>query len=109
MAQSLKEALQSCLYFAELDDDSFREWVKKIESWADEKLVLGEISREEAWDVYFLLLHECDCRWFWEDRERIVKKIDTKKYDPFKSKNAVVVFVARIRAMGMGLIKGILN
>jgi hypothetical protein len=34
----------------------------------------------------------------WSDRQRILGKIDTDKYNPLLSKNPGVVMIARIRA-----------
>ena len=72
----------------------------KYEEWTDRNLAMGTITQEVAWDSYFGLLHECDERMFWSDRQRILGKIDTKKYNPFLSRNPVVLIVARIRAAG---------
>ncbi len=90
--------------FEELDDDAARVLVLLCEEWTDLKLARGDMVQEEAWDHYFGLLHVCDLRNFSEDRKRIVKKIDTARYDPQKSKNPQVVYLALFRAKGMGLI-----
>ncbi len=74
--------------------------IREYEAQIDEKLALGAVAQEVAWDCYFSLLHECDLRWFWEDRNRIIKKIDTKRYNPFLSKDPDVVRIAQIRAEG---------
>lgn len=86
-----------------LSRDEKYDLIIKYEKWTDEALISGEITQFEAWDMYFALLHECDSMQFIEDRKRIVAKIDTKKYNPFLSSNPGVVFLARLRAQGMGL------
>ena len=53
--------------------------------------------------MYFCLLHECDESRFLRDRPRILAKINTKRYDPFRSQNPEVVMLARLRAAGLGL------
>lgn len=90
--------------FEALDDEEAHELVLLCERWTDLKFSRGEIAQEEAWDHYFGLLHVCDLRSFSEDRKRIVGKIDTARYNPQKSKNPQVVFLALFRAKGMGLI-----
>ena len=57
----------------------------------------GKVSVEESWDAYFGLLHEYDLLEAWADRERVLKNIDTKRYNPFESKNPNVLLIARIR------------
>jgi hypothetical protein len=91
-------------YFREMDDEAAHVLIRLYEQWTDLKLETRVISQEEAWDCYFGLLHECDCRDFLEDRRRILQKIDTKRYDPMKSSNIQVVFLALFRARDMGLI-----
>ena len=76
----------------------------KLEAAVDQHLLNNTTTQEEAWDMYFGLLHECDESNFIEDRPRILAKIDTKKYHPFRSSNPRIVFLARMRAIGMGLI-----
>mgnify|MGYP001573059767 FL=1 len=53
--------------------------------------------------MYFGLLHECDESRFLQDRPRILAKIDTKRYNPFMSKNPEIVMLARLRAVELGL------
>ena len=72
--------------------------IVSYELWAEENLASGKISQEEAWDIFFCLLHECDERELIEDRERILTKIDTKKYNPFESAHGGVRFLAVLRA-----------
>jgi len=86
-----------------LSNEKARELIMRFEALTDQKLASGEICNEEAWDMYFGLLHECDERDLIEDRERIVAKIDTKTYNPFQSRNPMVVIIARIRAKGIGI------
>jgi len=57
----------------------------------------GNVSIEESWDAYFGLLHEYDLLEAWDDRERVLKNIDTKRYNPLQSNNFTVVLIARIR------------
>lgn len=76
----------------------------ELEQKTDMAFAMGRMDQEEAWDSYFGLLHECDESHFENDRARILAKIDTKKYNPFKSKNPEIVMLARIRATGMGLL-----
>lgn len=80
-----------------LDRENNRELILRYEARIDELLAAGEIDQEAAWDGYFGLLHECDLRWMWDDRDRILTKIDVKRYDPFLSKDPGVVMIARIR------------
>ncbi|MEK7123703.1 MAG: hypothetical protein AAB851_02295 [Patescibacteria group bacterium] len=74
-----------------------REEILKYEKIVDGMLADGKMNQEDAWDGYFGLLHECDCQEFWDDRERILAKIDTEKYNPLASKNPEVVYLARLR------------
>ncbi|KKS38254.1 MAG: hypothetical protein UV01_C0004G0056 [Parcubacteria group bacterium GW2011_GWA2_42_14] len=67
------------------------------EKLLDELVKNKNITQEKAWDGYFGLLHECDERGFLEERERIVTKIDTKKYNPFQSEDFRVRLIARLR------------
>ena len=68
-----------------------------LEKELDSLVAEGKITEEESWDAYFGLLHECDERNFLKERRRIITKIDTKRYDPFKSKNPGVHIIARLR------------
>lgn len=77
--------------------EEIRNEILKYEKIVDEMLAEGKLTQEEAWDGYFGLLHECDVRELWEDRERILAKIDTEKYNPLESKNPQVVYLARLR------------
>lgn len=67
------------------------------ELWAVKSLEAGDITQETAWDIFFCLLHECDTRNLMEDRERIVARIDTKKYKPFESQDPAIRFLAVLR------------
>ena len=87
----------------DIDENTAREMLLYFESLADEEHVSGAITQEKAWDRYFCLLHACDEWGFQEDRKRILEKIDTKTYNPLKSKNPKVVLLAHLRAHGMGL------
>lgn len=69
-----------------------------LEEQVDEMLRTGIMSQETAWDSYFALLHDCNTMGWPEDHARIVMKIDTRRYNPFYSKNPEIVFLARLRA-----------
>ncbi len=65
------------------------------ESEIDRLLAEGKMDQWTAWEAYFSLMYECNVRAFpdgelekefLETRERIVSKIDTKKFNPFASK-----------------------
>lgn len=81
----------------EKDKEEIKKEILQAEKWLDENLASGEITQEEAWDGYFGLLHECDVQELREDRERILAKIDVKKYNPLASKDPQVVYLARLR------------
>ena len=81
----------------------FGEAIREMETRADMLLETGMGSQEDAWDMYFGLLHECDDSRFLEDRPRILAKIDVRRYNPFMSKNPEIVMLARLRAAGLGL------
>ncbi len=85
---------------AKLDRETARQIIYQCEAWTDRSLAEGIITQEKAWDSYFGLLHECDERLLWSDRQRILGKIDTKKYRPWLSKDPVVLMICRIRASG---------
>lgn len=89
---------------SELTREERHELLLELETNTDVLLEIGMASQEEAWDMYFGLLHECDDSRFLEDRPRILAKIDTKRYNLFMSKNLEVVMLARLRAAGLGLI-----
>ncbi len=61
----------------------------------------GHVSVEDSWDPYFGLLHEYDLLEAWDDRKRVLVKIDTNRYNPLKSSNPAAVMVARIRLQGV--------
>ena len=105
----LKKAIEEAVYFQSLSNDDALALVKELEGWIDRNVLIGKITREEAWDSHFCLLHECDERQFLEDRRRILGKIDTKAYNPFLSSNAGVRFIAHLRARAFGLIRAELN
>lgn len=79
------------------DKKEIRNEILKYEKIVDEMLAEGKLTQEEAWDGYFGLLHECDVQELWEDRERILGKIDVEKYNPLMSKNPGIVYLARLR------------
>lgn len=83
--------------FKRLTSEEAKELILDYEKKIDAMFASGVITQEEAWDAYFGLLHECDCREFWEDRQRILSKIDTDTYNPFESKNSTVKLIAVIR------------
>lgn len=90
-------------FIEKLTREKKHELLLTLESKTDVLLETGMFSQEEAWDMYFGLLHECDDSRFLEDRPRILAKIDTNQYNPFMSKNPAIVMLARIRAEGLGL------
>lgn len=81
----------------EKSKEEIKKEILKYEKIVDEMLAEGKLTQEEAWDGYFCLLHECDVQELWDDRERILTKIDTEKYNPLMSKNPEVVYLARLR------------
>lgn len=91
--------------FASMNNDEALQYIIRYEEIIRGKLDAGEISEEESWDVFFGLLHECDERGLLDDRKRILTHIDTRRYNPFESKDATVRFIAQLRARGMGLIQ----
>lgn len=80
-----------------------RAQILHYESEMDKLVEEGKVSEEDAWDGYFGLLHECDLWGFLEERRRIVSKIDTRRYNPFKSKNPAVHIIARLRMVRLNL------
>ena len=91
-------------YYGQMDDNTMHALILYYEKQIDEFLRLGKIAQEEAWNGYFELLTECDWRHFYEDRERILAKIDTKRYNPCESKDPRVIQIVRFRAKMLGLI-----
>ena len=90
-------------FISQLTREERYQMLLDMETRADVLLETGMASQEEAWDMYFGLLHECDDSRFLEDRPRILAKIDTKRYNPFMSKNPEIIMLARLRAAGLGL------
>lgn len=90
--------------YRQMDDDTMHAQVLFYERQIDGFLRSGEITQEEAWDGYFELLTECDACNFLEDRERILAKIDTKRYKPAESKDPRIIELVRFRAKMIGLI-----
>ena len=87
----------------DLNNEEALEQILACERVVDELVSLGNISEGDAWDAYFGLLHECDERGFMEERRRIVTKIDTRRYNPFKSKNAGIHIIARLRVVKLNI------
>ena len=106
---SADQAVERILEITRMSNEAAREEILRSEEWAKENLALGEITQEEAWDMFFGLLHECDERGLLEDRRRILTHIDTEAYKPFESKNPKIRFLAMLRARVHGLIKSELN
>lgn len=96
-----KELTQLLNEISKLTREDRHNMLLELEKDLDIGLVYGMIDQETAWDGYFSLLHECDESRFTEDRPRILSKIDTVKYNPFKSKNPEILMLARIR-LGSG-------
>ena len=78
------------------NEDALHEIIQ-AESFADENLEAGTITQENAWDIYFGLMHECDERGLIEDRRRLCGKIDTHVYNPFESADSGIRVIAAIR------------
>ena len=106
---SADRAIERVLEITRMSNEAAREEILRSEEWAKENLALGEITQEEAWDMFFGLLHECDERGLLEDRRRILAQIDTDVYKPFESKNPEIRFLAMLRARVHGLVKSELN
>ncbi|MDO8560773.1 MAG: hypothetical protein Q7R91_00990 [bacterium] len=83
----------------DLNNEEALEQILMLEQAIDQLVAEEEISEMDGWDAYFGLLHECDERGFMEERRRIVTKIDTRRYDPFKSKNAGIQIITRLRVV----------
>ena len=71
--------------------------IREYERQVDALVRCSKVSVEESWDAYFGLLHDYDLLEAWGDRERVLKNIDTKRYNPFESRNLNVLLIARIR------------
>ncbi|MDP3778795.1 MAG: hypothetical protein Q8R30_01945 [bacterium] len=69
----------------------------QTEAFADESMEAHAITQEQAWDIYFGLMHECDERGLIEDRRRLHGKIDINVYNPFKSADNGIRVLAAIR------------
>lgn len=80
----------------QMDNETMRAQILKYERLTGFWLAAKMITQEDAWDIYFGLLHECCLRDFGKDAQRIRSKIDVTKYNPFASKNPKVVFLAWI-------------
>lgn len=103
---SAERAIARVLKVQQMSNEAVHDEVLRCEEWTKEELLLGRVTQEEAWDVLFGLLHECDGRGMVEDRRRILASIDTKTYNPFRSKNPDIRFLATLRARIHGLIQG---
>lgn len=97
--------IDDAVKFASMDNDTARKYIIMFEEEAEKMLNAGEISEGDTQDIFFGLLHECDKRRLQNDRRRMLAHIDTEHYNPFRSKNAGIWFIAQLRARGMGLIK----
>lgn len=104
-----EKALRDVVRVQKMDNETARREILKYEEWADENLALGNITQEEAWDIYFCLLHECDERGLLDDRKRIAGKIDAQTYKPLNSADPGVRFIAQLRARALGLIRAELS
>lgn len=109
MPESWEEEIARIEAVKKMSLEEARREVLLYEARIDTLVLSGGISQEEAWDMYFGLLHECNERNLREDRERIVKKIDIHRYNPFASKNPQIRFLAQFRARAMGLVRSELN
>lgn len=97
------QAIEDARRFQEMGNELARGYIIAYEEWIGENLSAGKISQEDAWDMFFGLMHECDERGLIEDRKRILKNIDIKRYNPFRSKDQGVRFLAMLRARALGL------
>lgn len=97
------QAIEDIRRFQEISNELAREHIVAYEEWAKANLYIGKITQEDAWDLFFGLLHECDERGLIEDRRRMLTHIDTKRYNPFRSKGPEVRFLAMLRARAFGL------
>jgi len=77
--------------------DSARQEILDSERLTDEDRIAKRITEKDAWDIYFCLLHACDEWHLPLDRERILKKIDVKKYNPLISSDGEILMLARLR------------
>ena len=82
---------------AELSDQDMLAQILHYEKVLDQLAASERIFSQDLWDAYFGLLHECDIRGFKAERRRILAKIDTTQYNPFKSDRPEVHLIARLR------------
>lgn len=73
------------------------------EKEADQLLQEGKMSQQTAWECYFALMYDANTyalaypsfrEQFLNIRERLVSKIDKKKFNPLKSENPDIVNIA---------------
>ena len=81
--------------FQNLTKEQAHNLILHCEKETDRLLMEGKITDWTAWECYFGLMYECNLWRFWEDRERIVSKINKKKFNPLLSKNPGVIIIAR--------------
>ena len=81
--------------FQNLTEEQSLEAILHYEKEIDALLAEGKMTQWEAWECHFRMMYECNLWGFWEDRERIVSKIDQKKFDPFLSTKPEVIIIAR--------------
>jgi len=77
--------------------------IRHYEKETDRLLAEDRIPQWKAWEAYFSLMYECNLWGFWEDRERIAAKIDKEQFNPFLSKNPMVILIARDIAARQGI------
>ncbi len=68
--------------------------IRHNEQEIDKLLVEKKITEWEAWECYFELMYQCNLLGFMEDWERIVSKIDRKKFNPLLSKKPEIILIA---------------
>ena len=100
MEDTLASILERAIEICKLQREERHRMLLEDEMNIDDLLARGLIDQETAWDAYFCQLHECDESGFTDDRPRILAKIDTTKYNPFKSNNPGVLLLARMRMAG---------
>lgn len=81
--------------FQNLTPEKALSLIRHFEKEIDQLLSENKITEWKAWESYFGLMYECNLWGFWEDRERILAKIDREKFNPFLSKNPKIVIIAR--------------
>jgi hypothetical protein len=86
-----------------LPPEKMLEAIAHYEKEIDHLLQEKKISQQQAWEMYFALMYESNMyalvhpsfrEQFLTIRERIVSKIDQKKFNPLQSENPEIVAIA---------------